>query len=212
MIDIPPAESGDGRLRIRTEEELCQQMTGLRLLAGVLSQTLEDWFLSGGTLLGAYRDGDFIPWDWDVELTVLTEEARPKTREILRRMKRLGFGLVKVDFSRKNYKIVLKAYGTTYEILGRKIAGHNRVRLMTKIPKHFFEKRDFINLRGAPFPTPFPIEGFLEQLYGDWHQAKRTLNKKEYLSEASLLQGQGRVAEAFHSRLNSLIVFVLRLK
>ena len=36
-----------------------------------------------GTLLGAYRDCDFIPWDWDVEVTVMTEEAREKENKLL---------------------------------------------------------------------------------------------------------------------------------
>ena len=51
------------KLRIRSAEELSRQMEGLVVISKVLDKTLDRWFLSGGTVLGAYRDGDFIPWD-----------------------------------------------------------------------------------------------------------------------------------------------------
>ena len=66
-------------------------MEGLIVLKDVLNSNLDRWFLSGGTLLGFYRDGDFIPWDWDVEVTVLTEEAIDKHKNILNALVNSGF-------------------------------------------------------------------------------------------------------------------------
>ena len=51
----------DDKLRTRSADELDKQMDGLIALSKVLDEHLGKWFLSGGTLLGAYRDGDFIP-------------------------------------------------------------------------------------------------------------------------------------------------------
>ena len=87
------------KLRTRSSIDLSNQMEGLLVLSKVLNLTLEKWFLSGGTLLGAYRDGDFIPWDWDVEVTVLTEEASKKEGELLNNLIAAGFLIASSDSS-----------------------------------------------------------------------------------------------------------------
>ena len=56
------------KIRKRSNEELALRMDGLLVLKEILEKNLDKWFLSGGTLLGAYRDKDFISWDWDVEV------------------------------------------------------------------------------------------------------------------------------------------------
>ena len=86
-------------------------MEGLLILKKVLSLTLKNWFLSGGTLLGAYRDGDFIPWDWDIEVTVLTEEAINKKDLIINNLLEAGFILKKTNNTKENFKIVVEGWG-----------------------------------------------------------------------------------------------------
>ena len=122
------------KLRIRSEQELSKQMEGLIQLKKVLDQTLDKWFLSGGTLLGAYRDCDFIPWDWDVEVTVMTEEAREKENKLLNNLVNAGFLIASLDSSVENFKIVAIGWGTEYEILGRylRVSDSSRVRIMTR--------------------------------------------------------------------------------
>ena len=159
----------EDKLRTRSAEELSLQMDGLVVLSKVLNATLDRWFLSGGTLLGAYRDGDFIPWDWDVEVTVLTEEARTKEGELLKGLVAAGFAIASSDSSLENFKIVAAGWGTEYEILGRylKDADSHRARLMTEIPSRFFESSEAVTFRGHDFPAPTPADEFLEALYGD---------------------------------------------
>lgn len=175
------------KLRTRTPEELSVRMDGLIVLKDVLNSALDDWFLSGGTLLGACRDGDFIPWDWDVEVTVLTEEASQKEGALIKALLKAGFDISSYDPSFENFKIVAEGWGTEYEILGRYYNKEKdtRARIMTETPAKFFQQKEMINFRGHIFPAPSPSSGFLESLYSDWRTPKKTSDKKEYFSASS---------------------------
>jgi len=194
----------ENKLRIRSIEELSLQMDGLVKLAEVLNKHLDRWYLSGGTLLGACRDGDFIPWDWDVEVTVLTEEAQPKEGAVLKALLKAGFAISAIDSSRDNFKIVASGWGTEYEILGRylKADGIARARLATEVPAHFFESHEVIAFRGYNFPAPAPAEDFLEALYGDWRTPLKTADKQAYFSSQAYIKG---------SRFSSLIAKIGKL-
>ena len=168
------------KLRTRSSKDLSNQMKGLLVLSKVLDKILKRWFLSGGTLLGAYRDGDFIPWDWDVEVNVLTEEASKKEGELLNGLVAAGFLIASSDSSTENFKIVAVGWGTEYEILGRYLreTDDTRTRIMTKVPARFFKTSETVTLRGYDFPAPSPIDQFLEALYGDWKTPLKTKDKK----------------------------------
>ena len=175
------------KLRTRSSKDLSNQMEGLLVLSKVLNTTLKRWFLSGGTLLGAYRDGDFIPWDWDVEVNVLTEEACEKEGELLNGLVAAGFLIASSDSSMENFKIVAVGWGTEYEILGRYLReiDDTRTRIMTKVPARFFKTSENVTLRGHDFPAPSPTDQFLEALYGDWKTPLKTEDKKSYFSKSA---------------------------
>ena len=179
------------KLRIRSAEELSRQMEGLVVLSKVLDATLDRWFLSGGTLLGAYRDGDFIPWDWDVEVTVLTEEAHPKESDILNQLVAQGFTITNSDSSYKNFKIAAAGWGTEYEILGRYLnrRTNTRARRSTEIPTNLFRNSEVITLRGKDFPAPSPIPDYLFSLYGDWETPIKSTENKVYYSKKAIIGG-----------------------
>jgi len=178
------------KLRIRSDKELSERMEGLIQLKKVLEATLDKWFLSGGTLLGAYRDGDFIPWDWDVEVTVLTEEAQKKEAKLLNSLINAGFLIASFDSSFENFKIVALGWGTEYEILGRyfRVSDDSRVRLTTKVPSQLFKNSEIVTFRNHDFPAPSPVSQFLESLYGDWKKPLKSANKKNYFSKDAFIK------------------------
>ena len=172
----------DDKIRIRTEEELHLQNEGLLLIRKVLEEFGCSWFLSGGTLLGAIRDGDFIKWDWDVEVSLLTEEILDREGRLLTLLQKNGFEIIKVDRSYENYKVVAEQFGAVYELLARRNLKGTRARIYTVVPAKYFESMGEVELRGVSYPCPNPPEEYLEYLYGDWKTPKRTADKEEYFS------------------------------
>ena len=74
------------KLRIRTDEERSVQGANLSKLKSVLEQCGINLIISGGTLLGAVRDGNFIAWDWDAEFFLLYHEVAGKHKTIEERI------------------------------------------------------------------------------------------------------------------------------
>lgn len=175
--------SVENKIRLRSEEELQLQFEGLLKVSEIVQNHLDSWFVSSGTLLGAVRDGDFIPWDWDVCIDVFTEEAQGKLGNICVDLESAGFRISKLDKTFENLKVVASGFGTEYEILGRYLKrGLIRARRMTELPAMFYETAEWVSIRGTSFPAPSPAEDFLAALYGDWRTPKRTADKAEYLS------------------------------
>ena len=63
------------KLAIRTEKQLINRKKNFQNIVDILDDNLKiNFFLEGGVLLGAIRDNNFIKWDWDVEIALLSEE------------------------------------------------------------------------------------------------------------------------------------------
>lgn len=183
---IPEGANLDGlsdKIRIRSDAELERQFHGLLEICAVLDSCGLRWFLSGGTLLGAVREGYFIPWDWDVEVTILTEQALRKRHQLTENLISRGFEIHKVDSSRSNFKVVATGFGAKYEILGLRRRGKSlRERNMMQVSADLFESNEIVTLGGQSFPAPSPAVRYLEEVYGDWQTPKRTCIKSEYLT------------------------------
>ncbi len=171
------------KVRLRTQKELSEQFEGLLFLSRALNDCDVKWFLTNGTLLGAVRANDFISWDWDVGVTVMTELARPRRKRIIQELLSAGFRILKTDFSRANFKIVAGGFGTKYEIVGLRRKGRKlRARRMMHLSASLFEAEESVYLRGQAFPAPSPATQYLREVYGDWELPKRTAIKEEYLT------------------------------
>ncbi len=188
QLDKKPLEDSN-KTRTRTTAELDQQLQGLVKICSILDSCNLCWFLSGGTLLGAVREGAFIPWDWDVEVTVLTEQALGSSPQLVRALVKHGFEITKTDFSRSNLKIVANGFGAKYEIHGLRMKGKTiRARHMMEVSASLFESHEIVTLEGRAFPGPSPAISYLEQVYGDWQTPKRTAIKSDYLMPRANLQ------------------------
>ncbi len=175
------------KIRIRTEEELEDRNKGLVEIRDVLEELGIAYFIWGGVLLGAIREGDFIKWDWDVEIGVYTEESYPKREKIIENLLKNGFTVKKKKRSNDNFKITATKHrnkgreATSYSITGWKKNKKFYERKLWKIPAEFLDSLDKIEFRGNTYNCPKNPKAYLEWQYGDWQTPKKTEDKKEYI-------------------------------
>jgi len=174
-----------GKLKERTEDELSAQAKGLGELCSVLEKNEITYFLSGGTLLGMIREGDFIKWDWDVEIAVMTEEIIPKRKQLLIQLEESGFQLHSKNYRASNFKLNLMKYDTRYEILGYVMKDGFRQRMRSKMPARFFTKGCLKELRGKAYQVLSPPEEYLEYNYGDWKTPVKSKDRSVYTTDKS---------------------------
>ena len=175
-------EGIDNKLRIRTPEERIQHAKGLKQLKRILDVNNVPFYLSFGTLLGAYREKDFIPWDWDVTLAVKYEDIVGHEDELLDGFRKKGFILEELIPTKERLKIVVYKYGISYELLAWHLKNQWRVRLHYKLPSKFFLNMSTIEFYNESFFCLGPIEDVLTYIYGNWQKPIRTAEKAEYLS------------------------------
>ena len=173
------------RLRVRDVTELERQNRGLVELSMILEAATVPHYLASGTLLGAVRDQNFIPWDWDVQFYFRLEDVCQRYDELIDLMRASGFRPIKTDDSALHWKIIVAKYDTIYEMTAWVLKGKLRVRRDWKMAADFFNNPDQINFLGRKYICMTPAEDYLVHSYGhDWRIPKRTDDKNEYLAPA----------------------------
>lgn len=173
------------QIRIRTEEELQLQARGLEEVKGIFLNLEIPYFISGGTLLGIIREGDFLPWDWDIGIDCKTEDILPNQQKLIEALEKAGFVIATRHLKQDNFKINAEKYGARYEIVGLTKIGRYRYRKAYRYPDSFVAKQSYITLRGGRYSTFQKSEDYLQWLYGDWRTPIRTTEKHSYVTSSS---------------------------
>jgi hypothetical protein len=140
------------------------------------------WFLEGGTLLGAVRDGALIPWRSCLGIGALdcAEEASKCFGQLgyvitpykwLYTACRHGayFDIMRYDRKTIGCEDVVCALGSRFE---------NKVKTFTcaELPMSFFKNMATVQIDGVEFPAPANPEEFLRLQYGDWRTPRKYHN------------------------------------
>lgn len=157
-------------------------------LADVLEDAGVEFFLYGGTFLGAVREGKFVEIDRDIDLAMLLENLVPAAKDIANRLIEKGIKAQIVDHRHKRpwsgdvYAIKFRGYGEHGDV-----SGFMKIQGKRAIPSHagefwnvhtarFLEELGEIEFYGRIFKVPKDADGFLIEKYGDW----RTPHKNFY--------------------------------
>jgi len=188
----PVTSEDEGHLwEIRAPSELALRETGLLELVEILEELKVAYFLADGTLLGAARNGDFIPWDPDVAIWIKAEIFSRIKDELIKNLASQGFSIDAVGG--RNPKLNVFKYSEKFELEAWRLSGKNRVRGGLWAPAHLLDNPGQIKLRGRLYPCPSPVNEFLSHRYGsDWRipqvlsdsypgcQTKWALTKKKF--------------------------------
>ena len=170
-----------------SKDELASRKLDLEEICDIFESLSINCILIDGVLLGAVRDGDFIAWDWDVELALFEEEVINNTTVILNALHLRGFEILLVNPFSLNYKINVRKRGTKFSLVGLRLSMGYRYRVNYKYPARSFKTLDEITFLGKQYKTPSHVESLLQFIYGDWQTPKRerfNSNKQAYIPKS----------------------------
>ena len=153
------------------------------------------FFVDHGTLLGLLRDGDLLPWDDDLDLSVPQEYIVPTLGTLhahqsrLPRSDRLAWmAETVVDSDTGRIQGVVLCYPETNPLGLRKFAAsvwfmfpeNGQIRqYINAAPNRFFRRHAELLYRGRPYPIPLDAEEYLEVHYGDWRTPVQDMSLEE---------------------------------
>lgn len=170
----------------------------LLLTVKILDDAGIPYHLEGGTLLGMVRDGDILPWDYDLDISIMAPDAERLAKQLWRftlhgyyvsrryahkpspgwekgalriiklRNRRLWF--FKGDI-RLDIVVKYDCGGATYWTIVRKLC---------KVDSKFYRGYEELDYQGQRLKTPKLKEEYLVCKYGDWQVPNKDfINKRD---------------------------------
>lgn len=191
--NIPLWEIGQegGRTRPIDRDQL---FTNLCEIHEVLDKCEIRHWLSHGTMLGVYREGNFIPWDDDADLGLYFDQRGSKQyAKAIRLLEKRGFYIP----PSVNGPVDPKTNSPYYDMVcirnGEKVEGwffeqfedcyvYDRPRCgdVLKHERKYYDSLEKINFKGVDFNTPNLIEDWLVMMYGsNWKLPDKNAKYKD---------------------------------
>lgn len=139
----------------------------LKILKEVLQKKDVHFLLNFGTLLGAVRDHDFIPHDYDLDLS-LHEKYKKAFIDSLSELEERGIvlcGHYKGNIFNLFYDGIICDIDIVFDMMFPYSLRYYRL-LEKCYPKFYTDKTEFIDFLGGKYEVPKNPERFLEYMYG----------------------------------------------
>lgn len=181
----------DTRLKGKT---LIKARRMLDTLVNYLEKERMEYHLEGGTLLGFVRDGEFLEWDFDLDLSIPSHEAKKFLRyryklwingyRVSRRTSKVDYGPI-----RKGEIRILKVKSIWYSLAANFVPSMSKrllvadifikfdnmsdvfwiaKRKIMKVPGLHYAGFDTIEYQGRSYRTPVKYNEYLTLKYGNW--------------------------------------------
>lgn len=130
------------------------------------------YWVSAGTALGLYRDGDFVPGDTDIDIALVGYDGIEKDMPL--------FELIRTVYHEgKPQQLAYMDGGIIFDVYIHWSEGDDYVnyneRGKQRMPKWMYDEQTFIETKYGKLPFPKDPEKYFEIRYGDW---KTPQNKK----------------------------------
>lgn len=183
-----------------TGRTLQKSLLMLQRIAKLLDRKNIKYCLDGGTLLGIVREKRLLPWDNDMDLTVLWpnrlklmlwasvlriygyhvtfrrhKENLPPFRkgDIRLVVIRTRKNMVQIGDVHLDIFIKKKMDGNYYWVVGR------AKRRLKSVPDRFYDNLEHVPFNDYGYCAPKDWDGYLTYRYGDWHKAVKEYNYLE---------------------------------
>jgi len=138
----------------------------LQIISKVLSAEDIFWQVCWGTLIGIVRDNDFIKWDEDVDIVILSEDEE-KFKNLLWNLYDQGFELIRYERGGL-YSISRKGEYTDFYVLKK---ASNEIRYTLDggfLLENQIRDTIEIDFKGLKIKIPREYDKLLSFYYGDW--------------------------------------------
>tara|TARA_R100001129_G_C5199649_1_gene213423 strand:- start:124 stop:636 length:513 start_codon:yes stop_codon:yes gene_type:complete len=141
------------------------------------------YYLACGTALGFYRDGNFIPWDDEIDIEILSETFVPILKELREKFISSGF-IARATYRGKTSKMPIFKKGVKVALCSVYDNGAGfHCDLNQKFPSKFYENPEEFTFKERKFTMPGPIADYLSFYYGDWQTVIKSYDVNEYLNK-----------------------------
>lgn len=157
----------------------------LSVLLDGISQLDKPHWIAAGTLLGLYRDKQFIPHDTDIDVAIMGNWSRKLSDdfELIRTVTDVDKGLqFQTAFMHKPTQIIFDVFNHHPHDESRYFNRRENNEVIYTDRK-LVDKLDTLEYEGHKLPVPNDIDKYLTVWYGDWRTptkgGKRTWDKYE---------------------------------
>ena len=182
-------------------------------ILGLLNSNGFDYFISGGTLLGIYRDGKLIDWDDDIDIDILNYSYRKKYKKIIdfalenNYAYKLGSNLFHPSIS-----LIIENTKVSIGAISQGVFKRNYFyRSKYRIPYEICKKSKKFKLKNNLFVRiPERAEDYLKYLYGDnWSKPIVWEGDNQYYNHGYIRRGKRYVFIDLFQRLLSRLCYLL---
>ena len=177
------------KTRDRSIEELTTRKIEFLKVCDILDSNKIIYYLQTGILLGAIRDKDFIKWDWDIEISVFSEDFFPKIDLIVKDLEINDFKMIKIIKDKEDSKIdFIGKYPSDVSRYTIYSWNYSKIKDMywrreRYVPSKFLNTFSKVSLFDRQFNCPKNPEEYLSFAYGNWKIPLRTSDKNLYMSK-----------------------------